>query len=307
MRLRKEHMQYTTSERVISAYPGLDDRFLYDKFLEESTITTFKMMSLCNIFIKDVGTGENIKDDNVRRIHRLVATDKADDGAELRRACVNITNNAKDTLSTLSILKKINKASEKTYALQENLTDIAVEIVDIMSEENIKEIDTTTGLCADKFYNDATKAQEKKLKLAFSREGGLNETLSGLVKVVEELGNVTQGYKGRMGDWFDALGVNIDGCVGSDALDFAVYDTNGDGCVDKNEFIQVIVAAYPSIENLRTGSTARTFSTAYKVTAITAPIKSYYPTLHKAAVYTLKNVTDMHQPASAFYKYAVEK
>eukprot|EP00957_Ditylum_brightwellii_P183460 13974643-Ditylum_brightwellii.AAC.1 len=86
-KLRNEDMQCTTSKRAIC-----DDCSLHDEFLKEGTITTFKMVELCNIFIKDVGTVENKKDD-FRRICHLNPTDKADDGAELGRACTNITNN----------------------------------------------------------------------------------------------------------------------------------------------------------------------------------------------------------------------
>eukprot|EP00957_Ditylum_brightwellii_P083702 6362224-Ditylum_brightwellii.AAC.1 len=88
-KLSGDDMQYTTSEQAICASPSFDDHSLYDKFLKEGTITVFKMRTLCNIFIKDVGTGEN-KNDN----------DNADDSAEHRRACNIITSNVKDTFLT---------------------------------------------------------------------------------------------------------------------------------------------------------------------------------------------------------------
>lgn len=287
----------TTSMQAIYSSPGLGDRSSYGEFLKEGTITAFNMMTLCNIFIKDVI--DQLTKHSGRRIRGLDATNDADDGAELRTACSSITNNTKDTLSILSLLKKINKASEMTYALKINVTDLAVEMVDIMREEDINAIDTTTGLCADAFYKNPSGPQLKKLEEVVSKEGGLTETVSGLDEVVNELGNVTEGYKLQIQKVFNDLDKNEDGQLDGyvNTLPLDLYDTNGDGTVDKDEFINVTVNAYPSIENHRTNTTTKTFSTAYQLTAVTAPIKEEYSTLHLEAVKVLKNSTVLRQYA----------
>eukprot|EP00957_Ditylum_brightwellii_P020077 1514363-Ditylum_brightwellii.AAC.1 len=73
-------------------------------------------------------------------------------------------------------------------------------MVDIMSEEDIEEIDTTTGLCVDDFFKDTTEEQDEKIK---ANEDSLKETILGLEEVVEELSYVTQEVKERVKIYFD--------------------------------------------------------------------------------------------------------
>eukprot|EP00957_Ditylum_brightwellii_P166287 12659420-Ditylum_brightwellii.AAC.1 len=195
-----------------------------------------------------------------------------------------------------------------TYALKINVTDLAVEMVDIMKEEDINAIDTTTGLCADAFYTKPSDAQLKKLKEVVSKEGGLKKTVSGLDEVVKELGDVTQGYKLQIWNAFDDLDKDEDGQLDGyvNTLPLDLYDTNEDGTVDKDEFTKVIVNAYPSIENHRTNTTAKIFSTAYQLTAATAPIKKEYSTLHLEAVKVWNKSTVLRQPAEQLYKSSLK-